>query len=993
MSMLLSAALAAGLLELMTPQACARDIREDAVLRVTFDENNPIDRSTGDVSEAITVSNITYTADLPAMANSSGNAAIFNGTNSIISYGLGANNELKIESALTYHARVKYDAASIAASGRPEQFIIGRFSNGRVSILSTSAASAGSTNLNVFGYCAAGVGSGGAWFATPARNGLLPGVFYDVFLRFDPGVSARVTVINAETGVPVGTTVFPTAQILLTDATTPFEVGNRTVSPVPLKGLIEQVNVWNRVLGDDEVLAISTDDGFVKLDWTIDLIKDLQPANNAQFLPASTPIQFTVVSPIGVNPEGIHLELNGVDRSSDLQITGTAQLRNVTFKQLAANMEYEARIIVSDTEGHGKTNSIRFNTYSVGLVVIEAEDYNFDGGQYINNPELSSIPGPNNYLDRFSVEGIDTHTNRAPAKTDYRVGDGVSTSYSDDRPLRPNYIEARALDPTIEDYYVGPFGDGQWLNYTRVLPTNSYRVMARVAKGGTGGFVGQLDLVTSDRSAPNQTTFPIGRFIGPVTGGAQIYTFAPLTDVGGKPIVLNLGGEQTLRFTMLSGSDNFSANYFMFVPEPSVALPFVSSIQPLPSQVDVNTNAPIEVKILNQQIKVVRESIRLELGGQDITSQAQITTGTEGVSIRYQTPGFPMESVQTVALRFQDNATPANLYTNQWQFTVKRVPSGNTPEIFADAIFRVTFDGSSTADITTGNVSLATVERDITYTTDLPPMANKTGTAAVFNGTTSFISYGLGAGNELKWESALTYHCRVKLNKSTWETGEQWFMGRFRSVDQGNNTRVTVLSSFAGPRRFFGGVSQVGSGWLVGLMDNTGVMPEVFYDSFIRFQPGVGIYFDVFNAETSARAGVGRTNLTTVTNLMDANSPLDVGNRTMASTVPLSGVIEQMTIWNRTLSDAEIKAISYGPSPKVDVEIAQIKFLPAGSLEIQFETTQPSRQYGIQQTATLANPNWTEVSGVTFQPPAGNVVTALFAAPTESPRFYRILLK
>ncbi|MBM3883642.1 MAG: hypothetical protein FJ387_28705 [Verrucomicrobia bacterium] len=983
------AVLAVGLVTVLTAPAYARDIREDAILRVTFDQNDPTDRSAGLVSPAITANNVTYTTALPQMANSSGTAAVFNGTDSLISYGLGADNELKIETALTYHARVKHDAAAIAG-GRPEQWIMGRFSGGRVSILSTSAAAAGASSLNVFGFCAVG----GAWFAQANRGGLTPGVFHDVSMRFNPGISVTLTVVNAETGELVGTTVISTTQAVLTDAATPLEVGNRTTSPVPLNGVIEQVNVWNRVLGDDEIMAISTDDGFIELDYTIDLIKDLQPANNGQFLPASTAIAFTSLSPVGVNPDGIRLELNGVDRSGDLQITGTPQNRTVRFTQLQANREYVAQISVNDTQGHSKTASLRFNTYSEGLVIFEAEDYNFQSGQYINNPALSSFPGPNNYLDRLSVDGIDAHPIAAPGQTLYRIDDIVGTAYSDDRPFRPNYVEARLTDPGVEDYYVGWFGPGAWLNYTRQFPANSYRVLARLAKGGSGTFVAQLDLVTSDRRVANQTTFPIGRFLGAATGGAQTYAFTPLTDVAGNPIVLSLSGEQTLRFTLLSGADNLNANYFLFIPAPSDGLPFVTAIQPLPDAIDVPTNAPVEIKILNQQYQVVRNSIRIELNGQDLTGHAQIASGTEGVSIRYQTPGFPMESVQAVKVTFQDTATPPNPYSVQWQFTVKRVPSGNTPEIFQDAIFRVTFDGNSTADITTGNVSLATTERDIAYTTDLPPMANKTGAAALFNGTTSFISYGLGAGDELKWESALTYHCRVKLNGSAFGgSAEQWFMGRFRSVDQGNNTRVTVLSSFGGPRRFFGGVSAVGSGWLVGLMDNTAVLPDVFYDAFVRFDPGVGVYFDVFNAETGQRVGVAKANLTPVDTLMNANSPLDVGNRTMASTVPLNGAIEQMNIWNRALSDAEIAAISYGPSTKVEIRITTIALVSAATLQIQFETTHPTRPYGLVQATTLTNPTWTEVAGVTFTPAAGKVIAAQFAAPSESPRFFRIVVK
>jgi len=52
------------------PDVFGRDIREDAVLRVTFDGNSAIDRSTGNVSAPTVENNLVYTTALPAMANS-----------------------------------------------------------------------------------------------------------------------------------------------------------------------------------------------------------------------------------------------------------------------------------------------------------------------------------------------------------------------------------------------------------------------------------------------------------------------------------------------------------------------------------------------------------------------------------------------------------------------------------------------------------------------------------------------------------------------------------------------------------------------------------------------------------------------------------------------------------------------------------------------------------------------------------------------------------
>lgn len=986
------------------PDVFGRDIREDAVLRVTFDGNSAIDRSTGNVSAPTVENNLVYTTALPAMANSTGNAAVFDGTNSMISYDLGAAEELNITGALTYHIRVKHDAAAIAL-GRPEQWLMGRFSGPggsaavRTSQLTTSAASAGATTITVQAHLAAN----GAWFASPSRAGLTPGVFHDVVVRFDPGVAVTLTVYNAETGQMVGTpTVVNTTTKSLTVGMSPFEVGRRSTSPMPVNGVIEQVNVWNRALGDDEVKAISTDDGFVQLSWTLDLIKDLQPANNAMYLPGSTPIQFKVESPVGVNPDGIRLELNGVDRSADLQITGTANARDVLFSQLTANQEYVARIMVSDTEGHGKTNTIRFNTFSDGVVFIEAEDYNFQNGQFIDNPVLSSIPAPNNYLDQMSVQGVDVYTNRVPAKTDYRIGDAVGTTYCDDLPLRQNYIDAKALDAGVEDYYVGWLGDGQWMNYTRTFPANRYRVYARLANSSIATYVVQLEKVLSSAAQPNQTTFPIGRFQGGTTGGAQTYVLTPLTDVDGVPIVLNLSGVQTLRLAAVSGVASVNANYLVFIPATEEAAPFVvSAIRPGPGETDVKPTASVDVQIFSQETQVDRQSLHLTLNGQDVTGAAQVTVSAAGVTVHYQPGSMAQESVQTATLMFQDTATPPNAYSNQWQFLVARVPTGNTPEVFQDAVVRVTFDNDSPNDVSTGNISEATVANNIAYTSDLPPMANRTSRAAVFNGTDSWLSYGLGANNELKIESALTYHARIKYDPIGLAVygREQYLMGRFRVSASETSTRVSFMTLFGTGYggttpypQLTGGMSGDGAAWTG--PRSAELKAGVFYDVFLRFDPAAKtVRQDVFNAETSSRVGQSMVSSVTFTNLKDALSPFDVGQRTTPANVALHGVIEQFNVWNRVLSNDEVLGIPYGPLPAVAIEIVGFQVLETGPLEIQFETNPPLRTYAIVATDNLAEPAWTEVGGVTFQTGSGNVSTAQFAAPAESPRFYRVISK
>ena len=62
----------------------------------------------------------------------------------------------------------------------------------------------------------------------------------------------------------------------------------------------------------------------------------------------------------------------------------------------------------------------------------------------------------------------------------------------------------------------------------------------------------------------NQTVNSLGQFDISSTGGR--YQFFPLKDENGRDLVLEYGGEQTLRLTALEADGNVDLNYLMFVP-------------------------------------------------------------------------------------------------------------------------------------------------------------------------------------------------------------------------------------------------------------------------------------------------------------------------------------------------------------------------------------------------------------------------------------------
>src|SRR5262249_27590807 len=59
---------------------------------------------------------------------------------------------------------------------------------------------------------------------------------------------------------------------------------------------------------------------------------------------------------------------------------------------LAPNTIYNGKIISLDTTGKGTTNTWVFDTFPTsGILTIEAEDYNYGGGQFQDNPPVSGL--------------------------------------------------------------------------------------------------------------------------------------------------------------------------------------------------------------------------------------------------------------------------------------------------------------------------------------------------------------------------------------------------------------------------------------------------------------------------------------------------------------------------------------------------------------------------------------------------------------------------
>jgi hypothetical protein len=310
----------------------------------------------------------------------------------------------------------------------------------------------------------------------------------------------------------------------------------------------------------------------------------------------------TTLTTNAINTNAIKLYLNGVDVSSGLAISGPASNLSVTFNGLTSNAVYEARIVLGDFAGRVSTNEFTFDTFeenvfdSSGVKVIEAEDYNYNSGQFQDNPPPSGLDSAGNPVNGNgagyyglvgtpSIDYFDRSTSAGSgAAPEYRATDFVGTQagtaeeidIGPGSPVINDSIRQKYALLDLFEYQVRRTEGGEWMNYTRIFSNATYNVYLRVACRAAQSVA--LDRVTSDPSQANQTTTPLGAFNVPSTGMLLNYRFVPLTDANGVLAAVNLSGTNTLRLTLGGPQTNatqytMALNYLVFVP---VAVPEIA---------------------------------------------------------------------------------------------------------------------------------------------------------------------------------------------------------------------------------------------------------------------------------------------------------------------------------------------------------------------------------------------------------------------------------
>jgi hypothetical protein len=213
-----------------------------------------------------------------------------------------------------------------------------------------------------------------------------------------------------------------------------------------------------------------------------------------------------------------------------------------------------------------------------GMFLIEAEDFNTDGGNTVAAASTMPYLG-NAYAGLSAVAGIDYQRDNVTNNFGiYRNADlnpavpmGANEGAMDD-PIQV-YDLVRAMDANRNvtwemdvNFSLGWAGS-HWFNYTRNIPNGTYQVWAAMSHGETGA--GQLSASLHRLIGPanvpgaEQQLEALGVFSAPGTGGWGNNRLVPLRDATSNAVKeVNLGGNTTLRYNWASGD----WDYMMLVP-------------------------------------------------------------------------------------------------------------------------------------------------------------------------------------------------------------------------------------------------------------------------------------------------------------------------------------------------------------------------------------------------------------------------------------------
>jgi hypothetical protein len=483
---------------------------------------------------------------------------------------------------------------------------------------------------------------------------------YNIYARMSANPSGTLTMAQVTSGR--GTSGQTTVNLGTFAAT-----GNALTSYqwVPLKNSLGNLAVVN--LGGVNAVRLTSGGGananfymLVPANTNLPSISGLYP-NGQVLFQATNRLVFTASSAVTtINTNSISLTLNGANVSSSLVFSGGPATWSVSYTGLNVNQSYSAVISVTDANGSTATSTFKFDTWNP-VFQVEAEDFDFNGGQYIDNAAPTTGPAANSYFGQVGTIGIDESVNggnppyAGASAENYRNSDAIATTkLTAAEAARQQFVTAGAAD-----YNVGFLGPFFWQNYTRTWPTGTFNIYGRMASGANivGGVHMAFDEVTGGWGTPAQFTRPIGSFTVPTTNGYSSYLYVPLRDQFGNYANVTLGGTNTFRTTFArSFATRYPAefglniNFYMLVAA-RTDLARIDGVYPDGSILSQPTNK-LSFVASSPNYGINTTNIHVTLNGVDISTNLVFTGSAASWNVSY--PGLLRNQSYTAVITVTD---------------------------------------------------------------------------------------------------------------------------------------------------------------------------------------------------------------------------------------------------------------------------------------------------------------------------------------------------
>lgn len=414
-------------------------------------------------------------------------------------------------------------------------------------------------------------------------------------------------------------------------------------------GPITGIDVFDHAGGN------GSDVGFNNLAIAPELaINNITPNDNNALFNATNTMSFAVNSPASpVSGSGIQLILNGANVSSSLKFAGAGTENvSVSYTNLQLNENYSGEITVTNNAGAVVTAPVLFDTFSANYFTWEAEDFDFNGGDFIDNPVISTN-SPDSYYNTVGLTNVDEYVPNYSATQphQWRTNDEVSIDGAGDTP------RAQFTAAGVPDYLIGYFNPGNWVNYTHTYPAGTYNIYGRLANGNGGLANCSLAEVTSGQMTTNQMLTQLGMFQF-TSRGWNNFNFVPLTDPWGNVLAVKLNGQTTLRVTSGPLGGGINANFFMLAPGSNTP-PAIVSIYPDGLQPFEATNK-LAFGVMSQLSTVNPTNIQVTLNGVNVSSQLGVSGSPTNWSASLP---LSQQGYYSLVITATDAAGNSNTYT------------------------------------------------------------------------------------------------------------------------------------------------------------------------------------------------------------------------------------------------------------------------------------------------------------------------------------------